>query len=92
MDLGSRHELGLSGFTKLEGEKVSIVRLTDTAWLEYQAERVRGILLQNLGREGVEQSKLKKLIADYGLDYSSADLVLIRDALVADGLIEIENG
>ena len=67
-----------------------IVRLTNAAWLEYEAGRVRGILLCHLSREGMLVSELRRLIKSWGLSYTPEELVLLRDKLVADGVIEIE--
>lgn len=67
-----------------------IVKLTQAAWLELAKERVKGVLLMHLSREGIDQGDLRQLILDWGLDYSNQDLADIRDALVAEGVIEID--
>jgi hypothetical protein len=66
------------------------VKLTQVAWLEHEKERIKGVLLMHLSRDGIDQGDLRQLILDWGLDYSNQDLVTIRDALVAEGIIEID--
>ena len=66
-----------------------IVRLTEAAWVKHEAERVRGILLCHLGREGKPVEELIAFLLDRGLRYTGPELVLIRDRLIADGVIEI---
>lgn len=66
-----------------------IIKLTDSAWLDREVERARGLLLVHLGKDGRPIDELLTLLSDYGLDYSVSDLLLIRNKLVADGVIEI---
>lgn len=66
-----------------------IVRLTEAAWVEHEAERVCGILLCRVGREGLPVGELLAFIRHQGLHYTNAELLLIRDKLVAEGVIEI---
>jgi len=68
---------------------MTIVRLTSAAWLDHETERVKGVILCHLTREGIEMSELLKLIEVWGLHYTIAELQLIRTQLVADGVIEI---
>lgn len=68
---------------------MATVRLTEAAWVEHEAERVRGILLCHLGREGKPVGELLALIRSWGLHYTNAELQLIRDKLVAEGMIEV---
>ena len=66
-----------------------IVRLTAAAWLLRESERVKGVLLCHLSRAGLEVSELLGLIRAWGLEYTLPELQLIRDKLIADGVIEI---
>lgn len=66
-----------------------IVRLTEAAWVEHEAERVRGIMLCHLTREGLPTDELLRLIRHWGLRYTNAELLLIRDKLIAEGVIEV---
>ena len=65
------------------------VKISQAAWLEREKERVKGTLLVHLTREGIDQTELRQLLQDWGLDYSSEDLATIRDALITEGVIEI---
>lgn len=67
-----------------------IVRLTEAAWVEHESERVRGILLCHLGRAGRPVEELIAFLRDRGLRYTGPELVLIRDRLIAEGVIEVE--
>ena len=67
---------------------MATVRLTGTAWLNYESERVKGVLLVNLPRAGLEVSELIVLLRNFGLVYTAADLILIRNKLLANGVIE----
>ena len=66
-----------------------IVRLTEVAWVEREAERMRGVLLCHLGREGMPVGELLALIRSWGLHYTNPELQLIRDRLIAEGVIEV---
>ena len=64
-------------------------QLTEAAWLERETERIKGVLLQYM-QHGVEYSgaQMKDRCRRLGLDYTDAEFVQLRDALVADGTIE----
>ena len=68
---------------------MAIVRLTAAAWLDYEVGRVKGVLKCHLTRNGLEASELIALIEMWGLHYTPAELVLLRNRLIADGVIEI---
>ncbi|MFQ5861388.1 MAG: hypothetical protein ACE5IG_07580 [Dehalococcoidia bacterium] len=66
------------------------IRLTDTAWLDREVERVRGVLLARLPRGGVDQATLRQGLEEHGMGpYTNAEAAAIRNALVSDGTIEI---
>lgn len=72
---------------------MAVIKLVDTEWLNQEAERVEGSLLQWLGgsdgRAGRDATELKARLEYVGLYYTAVDLVAIRDKLIADGVIEI---
>lgn len=68
------------------------IRLTQAAWLAQAVAAAKGVLTVHLTRTGIDQDELRQKLHDYGVgrDWNGGDLVAIRDALVADGTIEIE--
>jgi hypothetical protein len=64
-------------------------KLTATAWLERETERVKSVLLVHMDPD-MEYSgqELLDLVCDHGLDYSNPEYQGIRDQLIADGVIE----
>lgn len=74
---------------------MAIIKLTDETWLNQEAAKVEGVLRSNRalggkeGKTGRDASTLKEMLNYAGLDYDTADLIAIRDKLVADGIIEI---
>ena len=65
------------------------IRLAPAYWLEREAARVEGVLTQNMPRDGLSVDEALALLAEYGLTYSREDLLAIKDALVAKGVLEI---
>ena len=64
-------------------------KLTSSAWLVRETERVKGIFLANLEKaREYTAAELVALAQDFGLAYQPAEMVQIRDALIADGTIE----
>ena len=74
---------------------MATIKLTDTTWLEQESAKVAGILKAQLGgsagKDGIPQADLKKAIERALPDgyYTTADLVIIRTKLIADGVIEV---
>jgi len=68
---------------------MTIVRLTAAAWLARESERVKGILLCHLTRGGMNANELLGMLEAWGLSYTAAEIGLLRDKLIADGVIEI---
>lgn len=65
------------------------VKITDATWLAYQVERVKGVLTVNLVKDQTyTNAELIALVKSFGLSYTSAVMIQIRDALIADGTIE----
>ncbi len=65
------------------------VKLTHTAYITQQTNRVRGILLGELTAAGLTPAQVKALCVQRGITISDADYTAIAAALVADGTIEI---
>lgn len=64
-------------------------KLTEAAWLEYQAARAKGLLLAHLDPDlEYTVQEVLTLMADYGLTYSNPEYVGIGQQLIADGIIE----
>lgn len=72
---------------------MAIIKLTDTEWLDQEAAKVEGVLRQALGgkdgKAGKDEADLVAILSYAGLEYESADLVAIRDKLVADDVLEV---
>jgi len=68
---------------------MAIIRLTATAWLARESERVTGVLLCHVTREGMDVNELLAMLGNWGLHYTVAELQLLRVKLVTDGVIEI---
>jgi len=72
---------------------MAIIKLTDVTWLDQESAKVEGVLRQALGgkdgKAGKGTADLKAILNYAGLDYENSDLLVIRDKLVADGVIEI---
>jgi len=69
---------------------MATIRLTDAAWFAREYGRVKAVLTYNLTRDGIDASELARALRNYLLvDYTSAELLAFRDALVAEGLIEV---
>ena len=66
-----------------------VVRLKETRRIEIETARVKGILEVALLPGPVAQDALLELIKSRGITLPGADLVAIRNALIADGTIEI---
>ena len=64
-------------------------QLTESAWLQRETERIKGVLLQYM-RHGVEYegAQMKDRCRRLGLDYTDAEFLQLRDVLVASGTIE----
>lgn len=71
---------------------MTIIKLTDATWLDHESERVKGRLLVVLGgsenKAGIDAIQLVCVLKKGGLVYESADLLLIKNSLIADGVIE----
>lgn len=73
---------------------MAVIKLTDNVWLAQEATRVEGVLRSNRalggkeGKAGRDSSTLKAMINYAGLDYENADLLAIKNKLIADGVIE----
>jgi len=72
---------------------MATIKLTDTQWLEQETARVEGAIRQWLGgsdgKPGRNAGELVQQLKYVGLKYAPADLVAIRDKLIADGIIEV---
>ena len=66
-----------------------IIKLTEAAWLKREADKLEGHLIAQLPKEGVEQSVIVHLLKDLGTEYTTAELIQIRDELVVRGTIEV---
>lgn len=68
---------------------MSNYKLTSATWLAREAERVKGVLAQQMepGREYTVE-ELLTILKDYGLDYSNPEYQQIGQALIAEGFIE----
>lgn len=71
---------------------MSTIKLTDETWLNHESDRVRGRLLVVLGgsegKPGIDTAQLVRVLKKGGLVYEGADLLLIKNRLIADGVIE----
>lgn len=65
------------------------VKLTPQTRLNRLVERVKGVLLVHLPDAGLTPAAVRTLLADQGVELSAADLPAVRDALIADGTIEV---
>ncbi|MFQ5858985.1 MAG: hypothetical protein ACE5LU_25575 [Anaerolineae bacterium] len=64
-------------------------KLTDTAWLNREKDRVKGVLLVHLkAGQTYTGAELLQTLKDFGLEYTAAELVTLRDALIVDGTLE----
>ena len=72
---------------------MAIIKLTDDTWLDQETGKAEGVLRQVLGfgegKAGKDADELRAILSYAGLHYENADLIAIRDKLVADGVIEI---
>lgn len=66
-----------------------LLKLTAAARLARQVERVKGVLLVHLPDGGLDVAGTLALLAQQGVILDPADLPAVRDALVADGTIEV---
>jgi len=64
-------------------------QLTEQTWLQRETERIKGVLLQYM-QHGVayDGAAMKDRCRRLGLDYTDAEFLQLRDALIAEGVIE----
>ena len=71
---------------------MATIKLTDATWLDYNKERVRGRLMVVLGSSenklGIDAGELAAILKKGGLVFTGLELIALRDALIADGVIE----
>ncbi len=64
-------------------------KVTQAKWLEMESARVREIILMpKFWGEKWNHGKLRKALADIGLNYSAAEIDLLNDALHVQGIVE----
>ena len=64
-------------------------QLTEQAWLQRETERIKGVLLQYMQHDTpYDGAAMKDRCRRLGLDYTDAEFLQLRDALIAEGVIE----
>ena len=64
-------------------------KITDTAWLDREIARAKGIVLQHMVKDQeYTVAEILALLVDYGLNYTNPEYQAIGAALIADGTIE----
>jgi len=64
-------------------------KVTDKVWLAEETARIKDIILMpKYWHQKWTDKKLRKELADIGLDYSEEDIKVLNDALHADGIVE----
>ena len=70
---------------------MATIKLTDAIWLDYNKERAKGRLMVVLGSSenklGLANGELASILKKGGLVFTGPELIALRDALIADGVI-----